>query len=120
MADTTLWRPPSPRAPLEKAVLDAIRLNLPTVLEATHGREGVHARFSAALDLPAETRLELAVEKVESAQVGPRAAALFSLRGVAAAAAEAWIVTAKVTIDRDTQAALRITAELANTIASAS
>jgi hypothetical protein len=121
MADTAPWRPPSPRAPLEKAVLDAIRLNLATLLEAapTHGGNRVPARFSATLDLPTQTRLELTLENIESAPIGRRTAALFSLRGAAAAATEAWIVTAKVAIDRDTQAALRITAEIAKTMAPA-
>jgi hypothetical protein len=56
--------------------------------------------------------MELVVESINDGLSGRRKIAIFRLRGAAASNMDSWIVTAIVELDRDTQAALRITAEL--------
>lgn len=114
MSSGAVWKPPAPRGPLEKSILDAIRLNLPALLtmRPTRGGDVVGSSFSAALDASPPTRLELTCESVDGARIGRRAATVFTLRGAAASSTESWIVTARVELDRDTQAALRIAAQV--------
>ena len=114
MTSEAVWKPPAPRTPLEKSILDAIRLNLPALLTTRAAGVGnvIGNGFSTALSVSTPTRLELTCESVEDARVGRRAAVVFTLRGAAASSAESWIVDARVELDRDTQAALRIAAQI--------
>jgi hypothetical protein len=114
MSSEAIWKPPAPRGPLEKSILDAIRLNLPALLtmRPARGGEVVGSSFSAALDVSVPTRLELTCESVEGARLERRATTVFTLRGAAASSTESWIIVARVELDRDTQAALRIVAQV--------
>jgi hypothetical protein len=117
MSESVVWSPPAPQPPMRRAITDIVRSQLPRIMSRLSSAPA--ERFSAALDLPDPTRIELAVANAETMKFRRRTVMRVTLRGAAASARESWIVVAQVTIDRETRAALDIAVDLTSSVASA-